>query len=404
MKSFAELRRHAGNAALFHAVELSLVGALRGVPLHLHAQGVRGTGKTTLLRAAAALLPPIPRVAGCLYNCAPEAPHCPLHRLSPRTDGWPSELTAAPFRELSHSTKLTTAVGSLDLGRLVGVADPAAALLPGLIPQAHRGVLFVDEINRLADTAPELTDVLLDVMGTKPGRLQVEEAGLPAVELPLRTTVWAASNPDEDPGPLGELRRQLADRFDLVVTVERPGELEVVTGVVAAVVGPRSSAADRLGEAAAARQQLGSLRDSLVRAAGLAEKVELPDPVARSIATLYCRFGIESLRAVEGLALAAVYHCALRGGGVVETRDVAAVVPLVLGHRLEAAQLKAAVEALQAGRLGEGGRLAGRRTTGGSTGRTTSRGSEEGFTGLHPARRLFTLDQSELYRSEEELR
>ncbi|HHW15528.1 MAG TPA: magnesium chelatase [Firmicutes bacterium] len=351
MKSFVELRRHAGNAALFHAVELSLVGAVRGVPLHLHAQGVRGTGKTTVLRSAAALLPPISRVAGCLFNCDPREPHCPHHRVAAGGpagggEGWPVEEVPAPFRELSHSTKTATAVGSLDLSRLVGRDDPAAALLPGLIPQAHRGILFVDEINRLADTAPELTDLLLDVMGTKPGRVQVEEAGLPVAVLPLTTTVWAASNPDEDPGPLAELRRQLADRFDLVVNVERPGEPEAVAEIVAAAAG----VGRRPSPAAGHRQHLASLRASIIRAAELAGQVVLPETLSRTIARLYCSYGVESLRAAEALALAAIYHCALRGGRVAEREDLAAVLPLVWGHRLEPDQLRLAQAELRQGR------------------------------------------------------
>lgn len=351
MKSFVELRKHAGNAALFHAAQLSLVGAIRGVPLHLHAQGVRGTGKTTVLRAAAALLPPLHRVKGCLFNCDPAAPHCPHHRLPPEpaaeSEGRETETVPGPFRELSHSTRIATAVGSLDLSRLVGRDDPAAALLPGLIPQANRGILFVDEINRLADTAPELTDVLLDVMGTKPGRLQVEEAGLPAAALSLTTTVWAASNPDEDPGPLAELRRQLSDRFDLVVTVERPADPEVVAQIVAAAHGGAGGNGE---PGPGVRQCLAGLRENLVRAAALAGQVSLPEVVAKEIASLYCRFGVESLRAAEALALAAVYTCALRGGTVVERRDLAEVLPLVLGHRLEPDQLRLAQADLHKGR------------------------------------------------------
>lgn len=387
MRSFAELRRHAGNAALFQAVQLSLVGAIRGVPLHLHAQGVRGTGKTTVLRAAAALLPPIPRLEGCLFNCDPAAPHCPQHR-SAIPDESGVETVPGPFRELSHSTKVATAVGSLDLGRLVGVTDPVAALLPGLIPQAHRGVLFVDEINRLADTAPELTDILLDAMGTKPGRVQVEEAGLPVAALTLTATVWAASNPDEDPGPLGDLRRQLADRFDLVVTVERPAEPAVVAEIVAAaagfgrVAGPKRGPAE--GEDVEEQQYLASARASLTKAAALAGQVMVPESIQQAIATLYCRCGVESLRAVEGLTLATIYQCALRGGAAVDRRDLTAVLPLVLAHRLEPEQLRLATETA---RGGEPEPAAGRR-----------------WRGLAPARPLPSLGATELWRPEEDLR
>ena len=64
-------------------------------------------------------------------------------------------------------------------------------------------------------------------MGTKPGRIQIEEAGLPIVEMPVKVSIWSASNPDEDPGPLEDIRRQLSDRFDFTVNVNRPTNLVV---------------------------------------------------------------------------------------------------------------------------------------------------------------------------------
>ena len=78
----------------------------------------------------------------------------------------------------------------------------------------NRGILFIDEINRLADTSPQITDILLDVMGTKPGRLQMEETGLNFQELPVSISVWAASNPDEERGHLKALfKKNRADKI-----------------------------------------------------------------------------------------------------------------------------------------------------------------------------------------------
>ena len=99
------------------------------------------------------------------------------------------------------------------MAKITDPTNPTAAILPGVVPQAHRGIIFVDEINRLADTSPEITDVLLDVMGTKPGRIQIEEAGIPLVQIPVQVSVWAASNPDEEPGPLEEIRSAVIRPF-----------------------------------------------------------------------------------------------------------------------------------------------------------------------------------------------
>lgn len=65
-------------------------------------------------------------------------------------------------------------------------------------------------------------------MGTKPGVVQIEEAGLPVVSVKVSVSVWAASNPDEDPGPLEEIRRQLSDRFDMVCYMGRPTSIDVL--------------------------------------------------------------------------------------------------------------------------------------------------------------------------------
>ena len=150
---------------------MSIVSTIAGEPLHIHAEGLRGTGKTTIMRKAQDILPTITRIKGCIYNCDPAEPHCPHHReLSAQeiADLGVEEIPM-PFLEISHSAKVGTVAGSIDLAKLTDGSNPEARLLPGLIPQAHRGIIFIDEINRLADTAPEITDILLDLMGTKPG-------------------------------------------------------------------------------------------------------------------------------------------------------------------------------------------------------------------------------------------
>ena len=80
MPSYFELVRHNGNGDLFQAVELSLSALAEGQPFHLHVEGLRGTGKTTIMRAVKDILPPIVRIKNCLYNCDPAKPHCPEHR------------------------------------------------------------------------------------------------------------------------------------------------------------------------------------------------------------------------------------------------------------------------------------------------------------------------------------
>jgi len=334
VKSYYQLVRHNGNLDLFRSVEMSVIAMANGHPFHIHAEGLRGTGKTTIMRAAREILPPIRRIKNCLYNCDPAKPHCPEHRhlTAEEIAKIGEEIVPRPFLEISHAAKIGTIVGSIDLQKLTDKMHPAAALLPGTIPQAHRGVIFIDEINRLADTSPELADVLLDVMGTKPGRIQIEETGLPSVSLPVEVTVWAASNPDEEPGALMQIRRQLADRFDVSLTMGRPDEYQSVLSILE----PRNAASslDTMRTVPEFNQQLST--------------INLDDKIRKLLATIYVDFGLESLRAVEGLAFAATLAAAIAGRKTVTVRDVIQVAPLVLGHRTDHATLTSILRYLQA--------------------------------------------------------
>jgi magnesium chelatase subunit I len=341
MKSYLQLTRHNGNIPLFLAVELSTISSLRGVPLHIHTEGLRGTGKTTIMRSVKQFLPLITRIKDCLYNCNPLQPHCPLHK-----DLTPEEIAALgteqiqiPFLEISHSAKIGTVAGSIDLGKLTNVSSPQAALLPGIIPQAHRGIIFVDEINRLADTSPEITDILLDVMGTKPGLVQIEETGLPVVDVPVLVSVWAASNPDEEPGPLAEIRRQLSDRFDMVVPVGRPSTTEAVIDILLTNEALKNGQSKIDSEPSPQElQRLQQFRQEIV---SIAEQRDLPMPeyLTNFLASIYINFNIESLRALEAISQAAVLHAALRKRNQMMISDIMAVLPLVLYHRISPATL-----------------------------------------------------------------
>lgn len=351
MKSYLQLTRHIGNSNLFLAVEMSLISTLKGVPLHIHAEGLRGTGKTTIMRSVKQILPTIIRIKDCLYNCDPQSPHCPLHRnLSPEEIAeLGTEEVPMPFLEISHSAKIGTVAGSIDLSKLTNPSHPEAAILPGIIPQAHRGIIFVDEINRLADTSPEITDVLLDVMGTKPGRVQIEETGLPIVEVPVSVSVWAASNPDEEPGPLEEIRRQLADRFDLVVSMGRPSTPEEVVEILS--TNDEMENKDRE-LSPQERKRLERLQKELT---GIASQngLRMPDYLTNFLANLYIKYNIESLRALDAIRQAALLHCALRKRNQVLISDILAVLPLALHHRVSPNTLTEIMNAVSNRLIGE---------------------------------------------------
>ncbi|HEY8449368.1 MAG TPA: hypothetical protein VIL95_02710, partial [Bacillota bacterium] len=230
--------------------------------------------------------------------------------------------------------------GTIDLRRVLDAARPEAELLPGTIAKAHRGIVFIDEINRLADTAPELVDVLLDVMGTKPGRLQIEESGLPPVELPVQVAVWAASNPDEEPGPLEDIRRQLADRFDLAIPVSGPSTVEQVRAVLDRTARWMPEAGGRLQPAPAAGQRQ-RLEPPRVRFPAV------PTALRDRLAAIYLRFGLESLRAMEAWQWTARLRAWRAERQHVTLEDLVQVAPLILQHRIEPGLLAQVLRALE---------------------------------------------------------
>jgi len=210
-----------------------------------------------------------------------------------------------------------------------------AGLLPGLIPQAHRGILFVDEINRLADTAPEITDILLDVMGTKPGVVQIEEAGLPVVSVKVSVSVWAASNPDEDPGPLEEIRRQLSDRFDMVCYMGRPTSIDVLAKMLKDNF--HGTKAENHAEITVDYQKQHEMYTQIMlRWAERYLESDLPDFARNYIARLYIKHNLESIRAIEAMQQGAVLYSITKDRDQATINDINHILPLILKHRVDA--------------------------------------------------------------------
>ncbi len=338
MIPFYKLERYEGNETLFDLVMMSVVSSYAGEPLHIHAEGLRGTGKTTIMRASKDILPQITRIKDCVYNCDPDHPHCPHHRNmnQDRLDAIGTEEISMPFLEISHSAKIGTVAGSIDLGKLTDTNNPEAQLLPGLIPQAHRGILFIDEINRLADTSPELTDILLDVMGNKPGHIQIEEAGLPVIDIQVSVSVWAASNPDEEPGPLEDIRRQLSDRFDMVCYMGRPTSVDVLAHILEGNAYQhkikRQNKKEKRVEDYAENE---AFRHKIITWGTRYQAEELSDYLRNFIARLYVKHNLESIRAIEAMQQGAVLRGIIRNREKTLINDVTDLIPLVLKHRVD---------------------------------------------------------------------
>jgi magnesium chelatase subunit I len=177
----------------------------------LLAMGDRGTGKSTTVRAFAALLPSIKAVKDCPYHCDPASPQtaCAQCRSGAALK---SETISVPVVDLPLGATEDRVAGALDLERALSRGEKVFE--PGLLAKANRGYLYIDEVNLLED---HLVDLLLDVAAS--GENLFEREGL-SVRHPARFVLIGSGNPEE-----GELRPQLLDRFGLSVDVKTPQEV-----------------------------------------------------------------------------------------------------------------------------------------------------------------------------------
>ena len=295
-------------ALLLNAVSPAIGGVL--------VRGEKGTAKSTVVRALAGLLPEVDLVAGCRFACDPGAPDpaCP--------DG-PHERATAGVRRAARLVELPVGasedrvVGSLDLER--ALTEGVKAYEPGLLAAAHRGVLYVDEVNLLHD---HLVDLLLDAAAM--GRAHVEREGV-SVSHAARFLLVGTMNPEE-----GELRPQLLDRFGLTVEVaatREPGErAEVVRRRLAYEADPDGFAA-RWTVADA------QLAERIVGARELLPDVVLSDAALRQVTAVCAAFEVDGLRADLVTARTALALAAWHGRTEVLPEDVRQAALLALPHR-----------------------------------------------------------------------
>ncbi len=279
-------------------------------------RGEKGTAKSTTVRALTAVLPEVAVVPGCRFSCDPAAPDpaCPD---GPHDASAPVAVRPARLVELPVGASEDRLVGSLDLER--ALTEGVKAYEPGLLAAAHRGVLYVDEVNLLHD---HLVDLLLDAAAL--GTSYVEREGV-SVRHAARFLLVGTMNPEE-----GELRPQLLDRFGLTVDASAPREPDVRAEVVR-----RRLAADDDPAAFAARwvDEEQALAERIARARGRLASVVLPDAALRQITTVCAAFDVDGLRADLVMARTALAHAAWSGRSEVDAEDVRVAARLALPHR-----------------------------------------------------------------------
>ncbi|WP_200173271.1 ATP-binding protein, partial [Tomitella cavernea] len=279
-------------------------------------RGEKGTAKSTAVRAQASLLPPVLTVDGCRFACAPDAPdpHCPD---GPHAPGAPATAGPARLVELPVGAAEDRVTGALHLGK--ALSGEGAEYEPGLLARAHRGVLYVDEVNLLHD---HLVDLLLDAAAM--GRTSVERDGV-SISHASRFVLVGTMNPEE-----GELRPQLLDRFGLAVDVAAPRDAAVRAEIVRRRL---AFDADPAGFAARWADAESALAQRIAEARGRVASVVLSDAALTAIAEVCAAFDVDGMRADLVTAKAAAAHAAWCGRSDVTRDDIAAAARLTLPHR-----------------------------------------------------------------------
>ncbi len=283
--------------------------------------GEKGTGKSTAVRALAELLPELQAVSGCAFNCDPAGQDL-CTRCRDQKD------SAGPLKTERKKMKVVELPLGVTEDRLIGTLDVEYALKrgekrfePGILADANRNFLYVDEVNLLED---HIVDLLLDSAAM--GRNTVEREGV-SFSHPARFILVGTMNPEE-----GDLRPQLLDRFGLSVYVhsimDRDSRIEILRRRAAFDANPGGFADDRRDEQAA-------MSGSITRARQILDKVEVSEEIlskvvdiATTVRTDGHRADIVILRAVRALA-------ALRGRIAALVGDLRDAAPLALGHRLK---------------------------------------------------------------------
>ncbi|MFC4543764.1 VWA domain-containing protein [Halosolutus amylolyticus] len=301
----AELKR----VLLAVAINADLDGAL--------IVGEKGTAKSTAVRALVDLLPEQRVVADCPYGCSPDEPNLQCDECRERdADEMAVETRPVPLVTLPLGATRDRVVGTLSVAdALAGEAE----FDPGLLARAHRGILYLDEVNLLDD---HLVDVLLDAAAS--GTNTVERDGI-SVSHPASFTLIGTMNPEE-----GDLRPQLRDRFALQAAVEGCREIDDRVEIIDRALEAESDP----DPATAYADEVETLREDLAAARERLANVDLPAEFKAEIAELCLEAGVDGHRGDVATARTATTLAALEGRETVIESDVHEAATYTLPHRL----------------------------------------------------------------------
>ena len=283
-------------------------------------RGEKGSGKSTVVRALADLLPEIKVVKGCPFNCNPEDPTnmCDVCREKfERGEELPVEKRKMRVVTLPIGATEDRVIGSLDIER--ALKEGVRALQPGILAEANQNILYVDEINLLPD---HIVDDILDAAAS--GWNIVEREGI-SIAHPSRFILVGTMNPEE-----GELRPQLLDRLPLSVSIRGIQDEELRVEVIKRNL---EFAEDPLGFRKKYEEKQRELRDRITKAIEILPSVQIPDPILKAVAKLCLILQVDGHRPDIVIVQTARTLAAFQGRTVVEPEDINVAAKLALGHR-----------------------------------------------------------------------
>jgi len=281
-------------------------------------RGEKGTAKSTAARALARLLPDLEVIEGCKFGCNPKDWNGLCLECQKKLPG--ISIAAAKMRviELPISATEDKVVGSLDIEHALKTGEKKFE--PGILAQAHRNILYVDEVNLLND---HIVDILLDTAAM--GMNFVEREGVSYVH-PSSFILIGTMNPEE-----GELRPQLLDRFGLCVDIEGIHDADTRVEVIRRRMKYERSPASFIHDWKPQEQEL---KDRVARAQKILADVSVPDAMLRMIAQICIDMAVDGHRAditmMKTAATIAAYHAHTE----VQVEDVREAAGLVLSHRM----------------------------------------------------------------------
>jgi magnesium chelatase subunit I len=302
-------------ALVFNAINPAIGGVL--------IRGEKGTAKSTAVRALARLLPEIEVVADCPYGCPPDKPEVQCADCRARSAGGevlPSVHRRMRVVELPINASEDRVVGTIDIE--AAIRQGARRFEPGVLAQANRNILYVDEVNLLDD---HLVDVLLDAAAM--GVNVVEREGI-SIWHPARFILVGTMNPEE-----GELRPQLLDRFGLCIDVSGIRDVEQRVEIVER----RERFEEDPDAFIESYEQSERAESDRIRAAiDVLESVGVDRTILLAIAALSIELEVDGHRADLVMRKAAQSLAAYEGKSRVTLADVERVAPMVLAHRVKA--------------------------------------------------------------------